>query len=71
MQSVRECPDLIAESLGLIIIALSSQNALKMFQYLEQGKRTCVDNCRRPISVFPAVAKVFERIMYDQVFLYI
>ena len=36
----------------------------------KQGKRNCVDNYR-PISIIPAVAKVFERLIYDQVFQYI
>ena len=32
----------------------------------KQGKRNCVDNCR-PTSIVPVAAKVFERIIYDQV----
>ena len=36
----------------------------------KQGKRKCIDNYR-PISIIPAVVKVFEQIIYDQVFLYI
>ena len=36
----------------------------------KQGKRNCVDNYR-PISIIPVVAKVFERIIYDQLHLYL
>ena len=32
----------------------------------KQGKRNCLDNYR-PISIVPVVAKVFARIIYDQV----
>ena len=36
----------------------------------KQGKRNCVDNYR-PIWIVPVVAKVFERIIYDQLQLYL
>ena len=74
---LRECSDLIAESLSLIFnrsiimgIFPNEWKCAKVFPIHKQGKRNCVDNYR-PISIIPAVAKVFERLIYDQVFQYI
>ena len=74
---LRECPDLIAESLSLIFncsiitgIFPNEWKCAKVVPIHKQGKRNCVDNYR-PISIIPAVAKVFERLIYDQVFQYI
>ena len=74
---LRECPDLIAESLSLIFnrsiitgIFPNEWKCAKVVPVYKQGKLNCVDNYR-PISIIPVVAKVFERIIYDQVFLYI
>ena len=47
-----------------------SRKCAKVVPVHKQGKRNCVDNYR-PISIIPAVAKVFERLIYDQVFQYI
>ena len=73
---LRECPDLIAESLSLIFnrsiitgIFPNEWKCAKVVPVYKQGKLNCVDNYR-PISIIPVVAKVFERIIYDQVFLY-
>ena len=72
---LRECPDLIAESLSLIFncsiimgIIPNEWKCAKVVPIHKQGKGNCVDNYR-PISIIPAVAKVFERLIYDQVFL--
>ena len=74
---LRECSDLIAESLSLIFnrsiimgIFPNEWKCAKVVPIHKQGKRNCVDNYR-PISIIPAVAKVFERLIYDQVFQYI
>ena len=37
---------------------------------LKQGERADMDNYR-PISIIPVVAKVFERIIYDQLYDYL
>ena len=70
---LRECPDLIIESLCLIFnrsittgIFPHEWKCAKVVPIHKQGKRNCVDNYR-PISIVPVVAKVFERIIYDQV----
>ena len=74
---LRECSDLIAESLSLIFnrsiimgIFPNEWKCAKVVPIHKQGKRNCVDNYR-PISIIPTVAKVFERLIYDQVFQYI
>ena len=70
---LRECSDLITESLCLIFnrsitsgIFPHEWKCAKVVPIHKQGKRNCVDNYR-PISIVPVVAKVFERIIYDQV----
>ena len=74
---LRECFDLIAESLSLIFnrsiimgIFPNEWKCAKVVPIHKQGKRSCVDNYR-PTSIISAVAKVFERLIYDQVFQYI
>ena len=74
---IRECPDLTSESLCLIfnrsIIFPNEWKFAKVVPIHKQGsegKRNCVDNYR-PISIVPVVAKVFERIIYDQVYTFI
>ena len=72
---LRECPDLLAESLTVIfnqsLITGIFPNEWKSARvtplYKNSGKRTEPTNYR-PISVIPVVAKVFERIIYDQIY---
>ena len=69
---IPECPDLIAESYCLIFncsiitgIFSSEWKCVNVIPIHKQGKRNCVDNYSA-ISIVPVVAKVFERIIYDQ-----
>ena len=72
---LRECPDLIAESLTLIfnqslltgIFPDEWKSARVTPLYKNSGKRNDPTNYR-PISVIPVVAKVFERVVYDQLY---
>ena len=74
----RECPDLLAESLTVIfnqsLITGIFPNKWKSARvtplYKNSGKRTEPTNYR-PISVIPVAAKVFERIIYDQIYKYL
>ena len=75
---LRECPDLIAESLTLIfdqslltgIFPDDWKSAKVTPLYKNSGKRNDPANYR-PISVIPVVAKVFERVVYDQLYHYL
>ena len=75
---LRECPDLIAESLTLIfnqslltgIFPDEWKSARVTPLYKNSGKRNDPTNYR-PISVIPVVAKVFERVVYDQLYHYL
>ena len=42
----------------------------KVVPVFKQGDRADLDNYR-PISIIPVVAKVFERIIYDQLYAYL
>ena len=71
---LRECADLIAESLCTIFnqstvseIFPDEWKLLKVVPLFKQGNRSDLNNYR-PISVIPVVAKVFERIIYDQLY---
>ena len=73
---LRECPDLISESLTLIFnrsintgIFPDEWKYAKVIPVHKHGKRNCTDNYRS-ISIIPVVAKVFERIIYNQLFLF-
>ena len=75
---LRECPDLIAASLTLIfnqslltcIFPYDWKSARVTPLYKHSGKRNDPTNYR-PILVIPVVAKVFERVVYDQVYHYL
>ena len=71
---LRECADLIAESLCTIFnqsivsgIFLDEWKLSKVVPLFKQGHRSDLNNYRL-ISVIPVVAKVFERIIYDQLY---
>ena len=70
---LRECPDLIAVSLCLIFnhsinsgVFPDEWKCSKVIPLFKQGERHDPNNYR-PISIIPVVAKVFERIIHDQV----
>ena len=73
-----ECPDFIAESLTLIfnqslltdIFPDEWKSARVIPLYKNSGKRNNPTNYR-PISVIPVMAKVFERVVYDQLHHYL
>ena len=75
---LRECFDLISDSLGLIfnrsietsIFPDEWKSARITPLYKKCGNRSDPSNYR-PISIIPVVAKVFERIVYDQVYRYL
>ena len=70
---LRVCPDLIADSLCSIFnrsintgIFPEEWKCSKVVPLFKEGDRKDLNNYR-PISIIPVVAKVFERIIYDQV----
>ncbi|XP_015768412.1 PREDICTED: RNA-directed DNA polymerase from mobile element jockey-like [Acropora digitifera] len=75
---LRECFDLISDSLALIfnrsietsIFPDEWKSARITPLYKKCGNRSDPSNYR-PISIIPVVAKVFERIAYDQVYRYL
>ena len=75
---LRECPDLIADSLTYIfnqslltgIFPDEWKSARVNPLYKNSGKRNDPTNYR-PISVIPVVAKIFERVVYDQLYHYL
>ena len=75
---LKECPELICESLSLIfnqsfktgVFPNDWKNARVSPLYKNSGKRYDPSNYR-PISVIPVVAKVFEQIIYDQLYVYL
>ena len=75
---LRECPDLLAESLTVIfnqslttgIFSNEWKSTRVTPLYKNCGKRTEPTNYQ-PISVIPVVVKVFERIIYDQIYKYL
>ena len=74
---IRECADLISEHISLIFncclitgIFPGNWELAKATSKFEQGDRSDMHNYR-PISVIPAIAKVFERILYNQLSTYL
>ena len=75
---LRESPDLISESLAYLFnqsiktgIFPDEWNSARVTPlYKNAGKRNDMTNYR-PISIVPVVAKVFERIIYDQLYEYL
>ena len=75
---LRECPDLISESLALIfnqsidtgIFPDEWKSARITPLFKKAGSRSDPSNYR-PISIIPVVANVFERIVYDQLYHYL
>jgi len=75
---LKECPDLISWSLALIfnqsidnVIFLDEwKNARITPLFRKAGSRSGPSNYR-PISIIPVVVKVFERIIYDQLYHYL
>ena len=75
---LRECPDLISISLTHLfnqsiktgILPDEWKSARVTPLYKNAGKRNDMTNYR-PISIVPVVAKVFERIIYDQLYEYL
>ena len=72
---LRECPDVLAESLTHLfnqsimtgIFSDEWKSARVTPWYKNSGKRSDPTNYR-PIPIIPVVAKVFERIIYDQLY---
>ena len=74
---LRECADLISSPICNIFNQSISQGVFpddwksaRVAPLFKQGDRDDVNN-NRPISVISVVAKVFERILYDQVYAYL
>ena len=74
---LRECTDLISHSLCEIFnlsivtgVFPEEWKCSKVIPLFKQGERADMNNYR-PISVIPVVAKVFERIIYDQLYAYL
>ena len=63
---IHECADLIADSLCSI---LNCSIATGIFP--EDWKSSKDFNNYRPISIIPVIAKVFERVVYDQIFAFL
>lgn len=73
----RECADLVASSLccifnGSIVSGIFpvEWKCSKVIPLFKQGERSDLNNYR-PISIIPVVAKVFERIVYNQLYEYL
>ena len=74
---IRKCPDLIANSLCTIFnrsitcgIFPDEWKCSKVIPLFKQGERFDLNNYR-PISVTPIIAKVLERIVYNQLYGYL
>ena len=74
---LRYCPDLLSESLTVIFncsfntgIFPDEWKCSKVIPLFKHGERRDLNNYR-PISIIPVVAKVFERIIYDQMYVFL
>ena len=74
---IHECADLIADSLCSIFncsiatgIFPEDWKISKVIPLFKQGDRSDLNNYR-PISIIPVIAKVFERVVYDQIFAFL
>ena len=74
---LRYCPDLLSESLTVIFncsinigIFPDEWKYSKVIPIFKHGERRDLNNYR-PISIIPVVVKVFERIIYDQIYSFI
>ena len=74
---LRVCLDLIAESFCAIFnrsintgIFPTDWKCSKVIPLFKKGERRDLNNYR-PISIIPVVAKVFERIIYNQVYAFL
>lgn len=74
---LRECADLIADPMCSIFnqsirsgIFPQEWKCAKVIPLFKEGNHSDLNNYR-PISIVPIVAKVFERIIYDQVYGYL
>ena len=74
---LRYCPDLLSESLTVISncsfntgIFPDEWKCSKVIPLFKHGERRDL-NYYRPISIIPVVAKVFERIIYDQIYVFL
>ena len=74
---LRYCPDLLSESLTVIFncsintgIFPDEWKCSKVIPLFKHGERRDLNNYR-PISIIPVVAKVFERIIYDQIYVFL
>ena len=74
---LRECSDLIANHLCSIFnqsivtgVFPDEWKLSKVIPLFKRGERSDLNNYR-PISIIPVVAKVFERIVYDQLYEYL
>ena len=78
-QDLRECADLIASSVCCIFnrsittsIFPEEWKCSKVISLLKQGRNApTLKNNYRPISIIPVVGKVFERVVYDQFYMYL
>ena len=74
---LRCCPDLLSESLTVIFncsintgIFPDEWKCSKVIPLFKHGERGDLNNYR-PISIIPVVAKVFERIIFDQIYAFL
>ena len=75
---LRECPDLISESLTVIFnqsidtsIFPDEWKSARITPLFKKAESRSDPSNYRPISIIPVVANVFERIVYDQLYHYL